>query len=127
MFPGLTDASDINHVMIMNREFPLSGIPVRRNIFRAIALSVLAMSCAPGFAADPAGGAPYVDSKAIKERFEAITAEDMDLLRQKKILLVSRSFGLNLFKGLTRMALSSGRFGMQPLQGRSLFFLEIPG
>ena len=28
---------------------------------------------------------------------------------------------------LSRMARSSGRFGMQPLQGRSLFFLEIPG
>jgi len=46
----------------------------------------------------------YVDSKAIKERFSTITAEDMDLLRSKKILFVSRSFGLNTFKGLTALA-----------------------
>jgi|GEM_PF-1140194 len=48
--------------------------------------------------------APYVDSKAIKERFDQITAADMDMLRQKKIILASRSFGLNLLKGLGQLA-----------------------
>jgi len=50
------------------------------------------------------GKAPYVDSKAIRERFDQVTAADMEMLRGKKILLVSRSFGLNLFKGLTALA-----------------------
>lgn len=46
----------------------------------------------------------YVDSKAINERFSTITAEDMEMLRSKKILLASRSFGLNLRKGLEALA-----------------------
>lgn len=50
------------------------------------------------------GVAPYVDSKAIRERFDQVTEADMEMLRGKKILLVSRSFGLNLFKGLTALA-----------------------
>ncbi len=48
--------------------------------------------------------APYVDSKAITERFDRISAADMDLLRSKKILLATRSFGLNLCKGLGQLA-----------------------
>jgi hypothetical protein len=50
--------------------------------------------------AEPAPAASLVDSKAINERFSTITSEDMDLLRQKKILFASRSFGLNLCAGL---------------------------
>jgi hypothetical protein len=50
------------------------------------------------------GQAPYVDSQAIKDRFDQITAADMDMLRQKKIILASRSFGLNLVKGLGQLA-----------------------
>lgn len=51
-----------------------------------------------------ANPAPHVDSKAIKDRFSSITAEDMEMLRGKKIFLVSRSFGLNTHKGLTALA-----------------------
>ncbi len=48
--------------------------------------------------------APYVDSKTIKEQFASITAKDMELLRSKKILLASRSFGLNLNNGFRHLA-----------------------
>ncbi|NRA38616.1 MAG: leucine-rich repeat domain-containing protein [Planctomycetes bacterium] len=48
--------------------------------------------------------APYINSQAIKERFDSITATDMDLLRSKKILFASRSFGLNLNGGLAQLA-----------------------
>ncbi len=51
------------------------------------------------------GGEPsYVDSKAIQERFDQITPADLELLRGKKILFASRSFGLNMFKGLRALA-----------------------
>jgi len=62
-----------------------------------------------GVRAEPVG-ASYVDSKAIKERFESITDADMEMLRGKKILLVSRSFGLNLVKGLTAIARDNPRY-----------------
>jgi hypothetical protein len=70
---------------------------------RSILLSLLtaiASLCTP----TASGEAPYVDSQAIKERFDQITAADMDMLRQKKIILASRSFGLNLVKGLGQLA-----------------------
>lgn len=54
--------------------------------------------------------APYVDSKAAKERFSEISAADMDLLRSKKILFASRSFGLNLCGGLTSLAQKDKRY-----------------
>jgi len=48
--------------------------------------------------------APYVDSAAIKQRFDKITAADMEALRGKKILFASRSFGLNLRGGLALLS-----------------------
>lgn len=56
--------------------------------------------------------APYVDSKAIKERFDQITAADMELLRKKKILFASRSFGLNLCKGLGQLAKQDPKYDL---------------
>lgn len=58
------------------------------------------------------GGASYVDSQAIRERFDQVTAADMEMLRGKKILLVSRSFGLNLFKGLTALAREDKKYDL---------------
>ena len=58
------------------------------------------------------GEAQYVDSKAIRERFDQVTAVDMEMLRGKKILLVSRSFGLNLFKGLTALAREDKKYDL---------------
>ena len=54
--------------------------------------------------------APFIDSKAIKERFSTITAQDMELLRTKKILFGSRSFGLNLCNGLTSLAQKDAKY-----------------
>lgn len=59
---------------------------------------------APIPASGGGGPAPYIDAAAIRERFADISAEDMELLRGKKILLASRSFGLNLCGGLTALA-----------------------
>jgi hypothetical protein len=56
--------------------------------------------------------APYVDSKAIKERFKNITEADMKMLREKKILLVSRSFGLNLCNGLRVLAKEDAKYDL---------------
>ncbi|MEK7415692.1 MAG: hypothetical protein AAB263_20495, partial [Planctomycetota bacterium] len=59
-----------------------------------------------------AGDAPFIDSKAIKERFASITKEDMDLLRTKKVLFASRSFGQNLCNGLSSLAAKDAKYQM---------------
>ena len=46
------------------------------------------------------GVAPFIDSKAIRERYSSITPADMEMLRSKRILLASRSFGLCICDGL---------------------------
>lgn len=69
--------------------------------------ALLLLACAATLAR---AQAPYVDSKAAKERFAEITAADMDLLRSKKILFASRSFGLNLHNGLTSLAQKDKRY-----------------
>jgi hypothetical protein len=48
--------------------------------------------------------APFIDAKAVRERFASITPQDMAMLREKRILLVSRSFGLNTRDGLQALA-----------------------
>lgn len=64
------------------------------------------------FSAESSSPAPHVDSRAIKERFDAITEADMETLRGKKIVLVSRSFGLNLFKGLSFLAREDKKYDL---------------
>lgn len=72
---------------------------------RLIILCILACFCTAATATAPiVMEAPFINSKAVKERFASITAQDMDLLRQKKILFCSRSFGLNIRAGLERLA-----------------------
>ena len=74
---------------------------------RSCALMLLAIAChtLPAASAQNTDSAPlYVDSKAIKDRFPTITAEDMEMLRSKKIILASRSFGLNTCNGLNALA-----------------------
>lgn len=51
-------------------------------------------------AGDPA---PYVGAKEADEGFKTLTAEDMEMLRGKKILFASRSFGLNMRNGLAAL------------------------
>ena len=64
------------------------------------------------YAEDTDSAPMYVDSKAIKDRFSTITAEDMDMLRGKKILFASRSFGLNTCGGLSRLAKEDKKYDM---------------
>lgn len=74
-------------------------------------ISVLVVAFALSFLTSLwSGEAPLIDSKAIKERFASITKEDMDLLRSKKILWASRSFGLNTFGGLTALAKQDAKY-----------------
>ncbi len=74
--------------------------------------------------AEETSPAPYVDSKAIKERFDQITPEDMELLRSKKILFASRSFGLNLLKGLNALAKKDGKYDLVSSYERYNVFKE---
>lgn len=74
------------------------------------AFLLLALINASADDAKPA--AVYVDAKAIKERFSTITAEDMDLLRSKKILFGSRSFGGNTLGGLRIMAKEDKKYDL---------------
>jgi len=54
----------------------------------------------------------YVDSQAIKERFSSITDEDMEMLRSKKIILESQSFGLNMVAGLQLLAKEDKKYDL---------------
>ena len=51
--------------------------------------------------------APFIDAKAIKERFATITQQEMDSLRQRHVLIASKSMGLNLVTGLNLLAKQS--------------------
>jgi hypothetical protein len=68
--------------------------------------------CTQALAVDTAKEAPYVDSQAIKDRFARITAADMDMLRSKKILFMSRSFGLNTVQGLSLLAKQDKKYDL---------------
>ncbi len=65
-----------------------------------------------GFTTPLRADAPFIDSKAVKERFKEITAEDMEMLRSKKILFASRSFGLNLCNGLRLLTKEDSKYEM---------------
>ena len=66
---------------------------------------------------DPASAADhsvplYVDAQAIKDRFSSVTSADMDMLRSKKILFMSRSFGLNTVQGLSLLAKQDKKYDL---------------
>ncbi len=51
----------------------------------------------------PTGGAaeaPFIDAKAVKERWSEVTPEDIKRIQKCRILFTSKSIGLNLVKGL---------------------------
>ncbi|MDF3130787.1 leucine-rich repeat domain-containing protein [Kiritimatiellaeota bacterium B1221] len=66
--------------------------------------------------------APYVGAKEADEGYETLSAEDMEMLRGKKILFASRSFGLNMRKGL--VALGKDRPEMEFLNSYQRF--DVP-
>ena len=69
-------------------------------------------SATPAQAAGDAKFPLYVNSKVTKDRFDEITAQDMDTLRTKKILFASRSFGLNLCVGLRALAAKDKKYDL---------------
>jgi len=90
---------------------------MKRVTWFAVAVVLLAATAASGQnpgAAPAAGGGKrvplYVDSKTAKEHFNEVTAEDMEMLRGKKILFASRSFGLNLCSGLRALAAQDKKY-----------------
>jgi hypothetical protein len=58
----------------------------------------------------PSAPSSFVDSQAVKTRFADITESDMELLRGKKILFASRSFGLNMCNGLRALARQDAKY-----------------
>ncbi len=58
------------------------------------------------------GEAPFIDAKAIKERFSTITPQDMDELRQRRILVISMSMGRNLVSGLQLLGKSEPKYNI---------------
>lgn len=54
----------------------------------------------------------YVDAQAVKERFSTITDEDMEMLRGKKILFGSQSFGMNMASGLRLLAKEDKKYDL---------------
>lgn len=61
-------------------------------------------------AEQPSDQSPFVDSKTVKGRFADITDSEMELLRGKKILFASRSFGLNMCNGLKALARQDAKY-----------------
>jgi len=88
----------------------------RRGVLLAALLltapGVLLMTTVRAHGRGPSKDAPFVDAKAVRERFDTITSEDMDLLRSKKILFLSRSFGLNIRAGLNQLAKEDKKYEM---------------
>jgi len=74
-----------------------------------LAIWGLLLSCAC-LRAHADGPAPFIDSKTTKEQFSSLTKQDMDLLRSKKILFASRSFGGNLCNGLNSLATKDAKY-----------------
>lgn len=71
-----------------------------RKLLRIIpVLGLLLASWIPA-PATRAAEAPYIDAKAVKERWSTVTPADMEKLRQCKVLFTSKSIGLNLVTGL---------------------------
>ena len=84
---------------------------MHRNLAQLLLLALTLGGCPPmGHAGEAAREAPYVDSKAIRERFASVSAEDMELLRRKKLLFASRSFGLNLCGSLRALAKADKKY-----------------
>lgn len=66
--------------------------PLRLIVYWAFAIGHSAALCA--------AAAPFIDARSVKERWADVTPADMDILRETRVLLGSKSIGLNLVKGL---------------------------
>ncbi len=79
----------------------MKTIKWNRFLQRSVAACCLSMLIGANVTAD--GATPYVGAKEADDGYKTLTAEDMDMLRGKKILFASRSFGLNMCKGLSAL------------------------
>lgn len=70
---------------------------IRIRFFPVLGLLLVGLIPAP---VSQAAEAPFIDAKAVKERWSTVTPQDMEKLRQQKILFTSKSIGLNLVTGL---------------------------
>ncbi len=65
---------------------------------------LLAIGLTASAAAQTAVEVPFIDAKAVEERFATITPEDIAEMRSLRILVASKSLGLNLMKGFDHLA-----------------------
>ena len=79
---------------------------------------VLALALAGLLTAAPAQAATYVGTAEVDQQFSQITAADMDIIRSKKVLLATRSYGLNMLDGITRLTNQDAKYGLDV--GRAL-------
>lgn len=70
----------------------------------AALLACLLLAAMPCLAAGEA--APFIDAKAVAERFAGVTPQDVAELRQRRILVISMSMGRNLMTGLALLGKS---------------------
>lgn len=83
----------------------MPGLPTI--IRRAIGLLAL-LACAPAAPAQ----APYVGASEADNEFHRVTLDDLAVIRQKKVLLGTRSFGLNLLNGLRSLKVDDQPVGL---------------
>ena len=84
-----------------------------KNLFLFLMGAFLGVLIVQAVASDDSASVPmYVNAKAIKERFSTITDADMEMLRSKKILLESQSFGLNTVSGLQLLAKQDKKYDL---------------
>jgi hypothetical protein len=62
--------------------------------------------------------APLVNAKAVRERYEKLTDADFDRLREARVLMASKSLGLNLAKGLEGLARADPRAALNTAYAR---------
>lgn len=70
-------------------------------------ISLLALIALPLGAGE---AAPFIDAKAIKERFATVTAQDMEGLRQRRIFVIGMSMSRNLMTGLALLGKSDPQY-----------------
>jgi hypothetical protein len=70
--------------------------------------------------------APYVGASEADNEFSRITAAEMKIIRANKALITSRSSGLNLVTGLTRLARKNMLYSTKIAQGVVNLFYDSP-
>ncbi len=77
---------------------------------RVIATLLWVCAAAHGQTIEPA---PFVDAKYVRERFDSLTPQDLEEIRGLRILVASKSLGLNLNGGLGALARTDKAFALR--------------